>query len=204
MKNKKGFTIVELVIVIAVIAILAAVLIPTFSGVIQRANESSSLQTATSAMKTVLAQSTSATISDGTFFCVGDKEGVKYVYKYDNQKMGTENLRNHADYKTKLYGKTVKVAGVDKDLNCLILPVDSEQPDKNAETIAMLSWILGVEVKASDIIAVPSNDAPDSLPENAKYYVNIDLDLDSDATFYVGILTNVDFSKGTVVYTYSN
>lgn len=35
--NKKGFTIVELVIVIAVIAILAAVLIPTFSGIIRKA-----------------------------------------------------------------------------------------------------------------------------------------------------------------------
>ncbi len=37
--NKKGFTIVELVIVIAVIAILAAVLIPTFTGVIKNANK---------------------------------------------------------------------------------------------------------------------------------------------------------------------
>ena len=36
--NKKGFTIVELVVVVAVIAILAAVLIPTFSGVIRKAN----------------------------------------------------------------------------------------------------------------------------------------------------------------------
>lgn len=36
--NKKGFTIVELVIVIAVIAILSAVLIPTFSGLIKKAN----------------------------------------------------------------------------------------------------------------------------------------------------------------------
>ena len=36
--NKKGFTIVELVIVIAVIAILAAVLIPTFSGIVKKAN----------------------------------------------------------------------------------------------------------------------------------------------------------------------
>ena len=35
--NKKGFTIVELVVVIAVIAILAAVLIPTFSGVTEKA-----------------------------------------------------------------------------------------------------------------------------------------------------------------------
>ena len=39
--NKKGFTIVELVIVIVVIAILAAVLIPTFSSLIKKANISS-------------------------------------------------------------------------------------------------------------------------------------------------------------------
>ncbi len=37
-KLKKGFTIVELVIVIAVIAILSAVLIPTFGGLIKKAN----------------------------------------------------------------------------------------------------------------------------------------------------------------------
>ncbi len=43
-KNKRGFTIVELVIVISVIAILAAVLIPTFSGVIESANRSAALQ----------------------------------------------------------------------------------------------------------------------------------------------------------------
>lgn len=39
--NKKGFTIVELVIVIAVIGILATVLIPTFSGVIGDATDES-------------------------------------------------------------------------------------------------------------------------------------------------------------------
>ena len=38
--NKKGFTIVELVIVIAVIAILAAVLIPNISKLVRKANES--------------------------------------------------------------------------------------------------------------------------------------------------------------------
>ena len=42
--NKKGFTIVELVIVIAVIAILAAVLIPTFAGIIKKAQLSSDQQ----------------------------------------------------------------------------------------------------------------------------------------------------------------
>lgn len=49
--NKKGFTIVELVIVIAVIAILAAVMIPTFGGVIKKANESAVMQKATAAYK---------------------------------------------------------------------------------------------------------------------------------------------------------
>lgn len=42
--KKKGFTIVELVIVIAVIAILAAVLIPTFSNIVRKANISSDTQ----------------------------------------------------------------------------------------------------------------------------------------------------------------
>ena len=44
--NRKGFTIVELVIVIAVIAILAGVLIPTFAGVASKAKESKALQEA--------------------------------------------------------------------------------------------------------------------------------------------------------------
>lgn len=43
-KNRKGFTIVELVIVIAVIAILAAVLIPTFASLIAKANVSADTQ----------------------------------------------------------------------------------------------------------------------------------------------------------------
>ena len=52
--NKKGFTIVELVIVIAVIAILAAVLIPTFSSLVKKANLSSDMQ-AVRQMNTALA-----------------------------------------------------------------------------------------------------------------------------------------------------
>lgn len=60
--NKKGFTIVELVIVIAVIAILAAVLIPTFSGVIKKANQSAVQQTAAALYKEAYALD----LADGT------------------------------------------------------------------------------------------------------------------------------------------
>ena len=54
--NKKGFTIVELVIVIAVIAILAAVLIPTFSGVVEKANKSAAKQAARNCYTELLAE----------------------------------------------------------------------------------------------------------------------------------------------------
>ena len=47
--NRKGFTIVELVIVIAVIAILATVLVPTFGNVIDKANDSKAVQAAKNA-----------------------------------------------------------------------------------------------------------------------------------------------------------
>ena len=43
-KTNKGFTIVELVVVIAVVAVLAAVLIPTFTSIIKKANDSAYLQ----------------------------------------------------------------------------------------------------------------------------------------------------------------
>ena len=53
--NKKGFTIVELVIVIAVIAILAGVMIPTFGGVIDNANLTTAKQEASNIYKQMCA-----------------------------------------------------------------------------------------------------------------------------------------------------
>ena len=43
--KKKGFTVVELVIVIAVIAILAAILIPTFVSLVRKADTAADIQT---------------------------------------------------------------------------------------------------------------------------------------------------------------
>ena len=38
-RNKKGFTLIELIVVIAILAILAAIAIPTFSGITDSADE---------------------------------------------------------------------------------------------------------------------------------------------------------------------
>lgn len=68
--NKKGFTIVELVIVIAVIAILAGVLIPTFAGVVDNAKKSAALQEAKSMYSEYI----------GTFNFSNGEEPVEKVY----------------------------------------------------------------------------------------------------------------------------
>lgn len=74
--NKKGFTIVELVIVIAVIAILAAVLIPTFSNVIDSAKETATLQEAKGTLDSYIGvmSSNGDSLPEGTVFVVFDSE----------------------------------------------------------------------------------------------------------------------------------
>lgn len=68
--NKKGFTIVELVIVIAVIAILAAVLIPTFSSVVTNAKKSAAMQEARNAYEEYLAENAATLDLAGTNICI--------------------------------------------------------------------------------------------------------------------------------------
>ena len=79
--NKKGFTIVELVIVIAVIAILAAVLIPTFSKVIQNANKSAAMQAARNAFTTWLAEGENAQKLKATYEFTIESNGLYFSVK---------------------------------------------------------------------------------------------------------------------------
>ena len=97
--NKKGFTIVELVIVIAVIAILAAVMIPTFGGIIDKANASKALQNAQNAYKNALIEvmadgvideptysddTYTYTFTNGVLTGVVEKANAKYTYEVEN------------------------------------------------------------------------------------------------------------------------
>lgn len=102
--NKKGFTIVELVIVIAVIAILAAVMIPTFTGIVDKANQSAVLQEARNyyteayaddlmdGVKNGLnANRLPVTAPDGTYYADGDYalyDGNKWSAVYDEGTWG--------------------------------------------------------------------------------------------------------------------
>ena len=77
--NKKGFTIVELVIVIAVIAILAGVLIPTFSGIVDKANNSSVTQETRAALTVLLTEENGQIDTTAKYYFIhATDKGVKY------------------------------------------------------------------------------------------------------------------------------
>ena len=116
MNKKKGFTLVELIIVIAVIGVLAAILIPTFSNVIDKANAKSAYSDAKSIVSQLITEITDAEISDvpdlltfvvkgGKIYGFGyDADGGEVIvckdnpYEYDkNEDFGTqvENIINN-------------------------------------------------------------------------------------------------------------
>ncbi len=81
-KAKKGFTIIELVIVIAVIGILAAVLIPTFSNVIDKANATAAMENARNAYTQYMIDAAqTGTVEED--MCI--KSGKYYFHVVDGQ-----------------------------------------------------------------------------------------------------------------------
>ena len=94
-KNKKGFTIIELVIVIAVIAILAAVLIPTFTTVVNKSHESNALSRAKAAYTEILASNAGGSPSDFSGAGIEVRENGKYyVFTITSGQLGTSATKN--------------------------------------------------------------------------------------------------------------
>ena len=84
---KKAFTITELVIVIAVIAILAAVLIPTFTYVVNKARESAAMQACKNVSTQVLSYELEKSGDiEGYCFVSGD-----YTYQFKNGQLQQVN-----------------------------------------------------------------------------------------------------------------
>ena len=92
--NKKGFTIVELVIVIAVIAILATVMIPTFSNVIETAEKSAVQQKAAENYKNEYAEDMADGKQDSTDYYIYTDD--KYVANYDGGTWAVEEMTTGA------------------------------------------------------------------------------------------------------------
>ena len=133
--NKKGFTIVELVIVIAVIAVLAAVLIPTFASIINKANESSDIQ-ATRDMNTFLA------VANVT----SDVDSILDVYEiFDESGFEIENYKPLYEGRTFYYDTTYnQILYVDDATGKVIFPEEHKDETKGTH-----DWFtLSMEIEA--------------------------------------------------------
>lgn len=90
-KAKKGFTIIELVIVIAVIGILAGVLIPTFSNVIANANKTAAMEEAKNAYTAYLADNAANITMNGSTFVIKSKD---FYFQVTNGQFTAEALES--------------------------------------------------------------------------------------------------------------
>ena len=97
--NKKGFTIVELVIVIAVIAILSAVLIPTFGNVVKKAQNAALIQEIKNEHTNYVTQmASSEEYSDSVYILI---DGVYYYIDNGAIEMNGAEMNAPVPYYTK-------------------------------------------------------------------------------------------------------
>lgn len=90
--SKGGFTIVELLIVIVVIAILAAITVVAYSGIQQRANNSHTVNAVTAWVKAIKAyQADKGELPKAYDSCLG--EAAKYPYDWDSTTTGSNQCR---------------------------------------------------------------------------------------------------------------
>ena len=101
-----------MVIVIAVIAILAAVLIPTFGGVVDKANASAAYQEAKNAWTEYLAEVDYVTeTAEDTAIIVVDKGDVFYTVNVTGGKIDTKAEKGTGDTYSPATGLEVLVSG---------------------------------------------------------------------------------------------
>lgn len=117
-KSNKGFTLVELIIVIAVIGVLAAILIPTFSNVIDKANRKSAFSDAKNALSILLAEETTGdgavVVKENTIFEV-KKANKYYQFRYEDN--GLKDVTPEKPTDDKSHGTGSAVSQVTFD-NC--------------------------------------------------------------------------------------
>ncbi len=181
--RNKGFTITELVIVIAVIAILAAVLIPTFSNVIEKANQTAASSSCNVALSEYIAMVTLDGDSDNN-----DVTGVvfssnNYYYVYDGEKL------NYIGNSEKDNAKLLAVTSFDTDITSLTGFTKQSVEEGTAVYEGKMKFTIGeqsVEVDLSDTT-------------RTLYLYNVDI----DGTTYAGFFTinNTYGGSGNVIQT---
>ncbi len=178
--QKRGFTIVELVIVIAVIAILAAVLIPTYANLVKKANEAKAQADAKNLITAMLADiltreegENNADLlvfshSGSDVYLHGYSASAGRVMKYDGEfpAFSGADFGKYVDEtlipQLKTEGRIVLVNGLAAD--------DWRQPAKTAEIVAALNESGEMVVRADYTINVATFVEAPAMTVNGKAY----------------------------------
>lgn len=98
-RTSRAFTLVELIIVIAVIGILAAILIPVFSNVIDKSNEKSALSDARNTVSQYIIDAAENQNLPKSIVIMVEKGGNYYLYGYNLEGTGEIQISNGNPYK---------------------------------------------------------------------------------------------------------
>ena len=132
-KKKKGFTLIELMAVIAIVAVLAAVLVPTVSGYITRAKKTAVITQARAVMNAIETYNLSAVSK------IGDNETLSSLADATNGKLGKDNFLTTNDIDKLGNAKVWVIEAIN---------TDSEAPNKITLNGDILSKYDGTDVSA--------------------------------------------------------
>lgn len=174
-KKKNAFTITELVIVIAVIAILAAVLIPTFSNVVASAKQSAAMQVCHNAMTDYISQSITDDDpnNDNLTGMVFVSDGYAFVY-INNQLQTLGTLSGNANV------AVLKSAAVD------IGGLKGIAGAENVKTATKLNIKVGADTEGTDfVLAKPQQGQLNEAELTQKYALYV-YNITVNGTAYAG------------------
>ena len=206
--SKKGFTAVELVIVIAIIAILAAVLIPTFAALIQKANTSADIQ-ACRQMNTYLA--VNEVTADKTIFEVfdtlarGGMTGENYhPLVSDTYYFWDANLNRimyvDKDYKViypeEYKGMTQSNIGADHTWLSLSLEIATKAPEDYSHSG---NTITAIATTAEEYAYVVEEYNKAAAGTALNLTVNNELDMKGSSTIFKDVKGNITISGGGTI-----
>lgn len=103
--NKKGFTIMEMLIVVAIIAVLAAILIPTFNGALVKSKEAADVAN----IRAGYAELQVKMLTDNAEV---PAEEAKFLEQYVNATLNYNGVDGAADKLTYTYDSTNKTATI--------------------------------------------------------------------------------------------
>ena len=188
-RHNKAFTLVELIIVIAVIGVLAAILIPVFSNVVEKANAKSALSDARNTLEQILVEAAENDNIPQNLVIFVKKAGNWYVYGYNRELGGKLQVSEGNPYSGTQY-RTIA------DLNTAYGWSGTDEPQPNGsydlETDGAFYLVPSADRATSSVRGIPTRDLQsgmDNYTDVTELYMG-GTRMGNDAVAYHGVLLN--------------